>query len=331
MSNPTVSVVIPTRNRRPLLEEAVESVRRQTFGSWELVVVDDVSEDDTWRWLTTQKDERMRALRLAAHRERSAARNEGLARARGDYILFLDDDDLLRPRALAALVGALSSNQEAIAAVGAKRYVSEHGRRRTPHPWWRVTRSLWAEVLTWIWGPMQGQVLWRRSTVLSGGGWREDIVYVEDQELWLRMSLVGPVVVIPEMVFEYRVHPGHGRWPPGAREAEVEILEEHLAALDNRQAARGRKLLLARQWFREGSSAYQRGDYPTAVRSLLASIRAAPEVVRSPLTGPVLVGHLMRALAGAMVGPALAGAVRKVRRSWRRRLGRDPWWRPGGA
>src|SRR5437016_5583373 len=87
---PLVTVVIPTRNRLRYLEEAIESVRRQTYPNWELVVVDDASEDGTWEWLQMLVDPRIHALRQPQHRERSAARNRGLAEARGEYVLFLD-------------------------------------------------------------------------------------------------------------------------------------------------------------------------------------------------------------------------------------------------
>ncbi|MGE5263499.1 MAG: glycosyltransferase family A protein, partial [Acidobacteriota bacterium] len=87
-----ISVIIPTFNRRPLLAETLASVFDQTWGDFEIIVVDDGSEDDTPTMDALSSD------RLVYHRIEhagaSAARNVGLALARGDYIAFLDSDDL---------------------------------------------------------------------------------------------------------------------------------------------------------------------------------------------------------------------------------------------
>src|SRR5919201_1279632 len=97
---PLVSVVIPTRNRVAWIRESVGSVERQSLDDYELIVVDDQSDDGTWNWLQQRHNPRLRLIRLEKHSERSAARNRGLAEAAGDFVLFLDDDDRLTPRAL---------------------------------------------------------------------------------------------------------------------------------------------------------------------------------------------------------------------------------------
>jgi len=105
-----VSVVIATRNRSALLAEAVRSVLAQTGVRWELLVVDDASTDGTWAYLEALRGPSVRGLRLEIHGERSAARNLGLAEARAPYVMFLDDDDLLRKGALQVLCGPWTSN-----------------------------------------------------------------------------------------------------------------------------------------------------------------------------------------------------------------------------
>src|SRR5207249_6673035 len=91
-----VSVVIATRNRRLFLSEAIATVQQQTFDDWELIVVDDASTYDTPSFLGGLRDSRIRDIRQATHGQRSVARNRGLADARGEFVMFLDDDDLLR-------------------------------------------------------------------------------------------------------------------------------------------------------------------------------------------------------------------------------------------
>jgi glycosyltransferase involved in cell wall biosynthesis len=94
-ARPTFSVVVPTFNRLPHLQRALDTVWKQTFADYEVIVVDDGSSDGTAEWLATQTD-RLRYL-LQENKGPGAARNAGAAAARGDYIAFLDSDDLWFP------------------------------------------------------------------------------------------------------------------------------------------------------------------------------------------------------------------------------------------
>lgn len=98
---PAVSVVIATFDRLPLLMEAVDSVRAQTFSDWELIVVDDGSADGSADAVEALGDARIRVLRLPHTGDVSAVRNAGVAAARGEWVAFLDSDDLWGPHKLA--------------------------------------------------------------------------------------------------------------------------------------------------------------------------------------------------------------------------------------
>lgn len=104
--SPLVSVILPTFNRAATLPRAVRSVLQQSYRNLELIVVDDGSTDDTGRVLRTCADDRSRLI----HRARGgpgAARNTGIATARGDLIAFQDSDDEWLPQKLARQVAAL--------------------------------------------------------------------------------------------------------------------------------------------------------------------------------------------------------------------------------
>lgn len=99
--------MLATKNRATLLEAAIESVLAQTYPHWQLVVVDDGSADDTARLLDGQRDPRLTALRTEGLGA-AAARNRGLGAATGDYVAFLDDDNVMTPgwlRAVAEYTG----------------------------------------------------------------------------------------------------------------------------------------------------------------------------------------------------------------------------------
>jgi len=97
---PNVSVIIPTRNRPALLARAIQSVRAQTYRDWELVVVDDASEEPVCDFVATLGDNRIRCFRLDISSGGGAARNAGIRAAKGTFIAFLDDDDEWVPEKL---------------------------------------------------------------------------------------------------------------------------------------------------------------------------------------------------------------------------------------
>lgn len=103
MSSPVVSVIIPTFNRSNLLQQTLDSLRKQTFKDWEALVVDDGSEDDTETKVTQVSCDDARIQYLPRSGKKSGApvcRNQGTAVSRGEYIIYLDSDDCLSPGAL---------------------------------------------------------------------------------------------------------------------------------------------------------------------------------------------------------------------------------------
>jgi hypothetical protein len=116
---PLVSVVLATRNRSRLLERAIASVLAQTYPNWELVVVDDGSTDDTADTIASFDDARIRRL-AGGGVGASAARNLGLAATTGEYVTFLDDDNLMAPGWLRAIAEHTGRFPECPALYGAQ-------------------------------------------------------------------------------------------------------------------------------------------------------------------------------------------------------------------
>jgi glycosyltransferase involved in cell wall biosynthesis len=103
MKSPEISVIIPTLNRIELLQQALDSVRNQTFKDWEVLVVDDGSNNETVEQLLKISQEEPRIQYVKRQRQQtgaSACRNEGTEIAQGKYIIYLDSDDCLAPTAL---------------------------------------------------------------------------------------------------------------------------------------------------------------------------------------------------------------------------------------
>lgn len=101
---PKVSVIIPTYNRAGLVGHTIQSVREQTFEGWELIVVDDASEDNTRDVVCSIGNSKVKYIRHEVNRGGSAARNTGIENANGRYILMIDDDDIIKKNHLRTLV-----------------------------------------------------------------------------------------------------------------------------------------------------------------------------------------------------------------------------------
>ena len=321
-AQPLITVVIPTRNRRRLLEEAVESVRRQTYPNWELIVVDDCSQDDTWSYLTSLQDPRIRAIRLEQHSERSAARNRGLAEARGEYVLFLDDDDLLAPRSLELLAAEAARYPAAVGvAGGALQFDARGHRRRVRWPRRRWRGLVWPAIL-WGWWVLQGQALIKRDELVKSGGWDATLAGPEDQELWLRLGCRGPAVLVPELVLMNRC------WVTwrGADTAEVEaeFRRQFVATLAGAEGVLARKVLASREAFGRAVQAYAENRFREAFLWWWRALRLAPRVVLAAPIRPTSLGLGLRIFVGLLAGGRAMTALRRLTAAARNRLRRAP-------
>jgi glycosyltransferase involved in cell wall biosynthesis len=281
---PTVSVVIATRNRCMLLSEAIATVLDQSFTDWELIVVDDASTDGTAEYLTTLRDNRIRALIQEARAERSAARNRGLETAHGEFVMFLDDDDMLRSDALLNLVRALTGNPTAVAATGPCRILQVSGDSvKVYFPFHSSTRHIWRELLSGWWAN-SGQNLYRTATVREAGGFDPAAEVCEDRKLWLNVARRGPVCLVPQVAMDYRLHAGQSK-PPNVDDVRKRVWSEFVASLphrDRRQAIRTRE---AAEFVDRAMRARERREFGSALWLQVRACVRAPWLVSSPLTG----------------------------------------------
>lgn len=187
-SRPLVSVVIPTYNRARLVQEAVASVLAQSYRPLELIVVDDGSTDTTGAALAGRPE--VRVLSQPHTGMPGQVRNAGVRLARGEYLAFLDSDDLWQPPKLERQVAAATAAGDVIwhtreRWVRSGRVVSQRSQRH------RRSGDLFAESLRkCVIGP--STVLLHRAAFARAGGFREDLEIAEDYELWLRLTARYP-------------------------------------------------------------------------------------------------------------------------------------------
>lgn len=294
----TISVVIATRNRRTLLAETIASIRVQSGPTFEMIVVDDASEDDTWDYLSGEGG--VRAFRQQVRGERSRARNVGLSHARGKYVMFLDDDDLLRPRALSILASALDRNPDAIASIGARWdwYTHEHWGLRDTHPRFERKRIMFDEFL-FGWSAVSGQNLYRTDVVRSVSGYDNSLTYTEDRDLWLRISRLGPVVIRPETVMTYRVHRIQDR-PPDIKQIRERSARRAIRSLPREERRRG--LVIRRCYdLMLNAEEQMRSRRPVdGIRSAARAVMLQPGLLLTPLMGTWISQRLVRAAAHSL-------------------------------
>jgi glycosyltransferase involved in cell wall biosynthesis len=199
---PLVSVVLPTRDRRDLLARAIESVQKQTYRNWELLIVDDGSIDGTAEFLAGLADERLRCFR---HHGAGvcAARNVALAQARGDLIAYLDDDNMMHPAWLKAVVWGFEQRPEANVLYGA--YVVDDA--------WRINRKRSGDLPRLYFLPYDHQAVAYRSVADMGciahraglpeGRFDESLREMGDWDLFLRLTRTAPPLALPAIACFY--------------------------------------------------------------------------------------------------------------------------------
>lgn len=299
-SQPLVSVVIATYNRLKYLKEAIASIQAQTFNDWELFIVDDASSDDTWQWLKELKCPQLRVFRQPENSERSAARNLGLKEAGGEFIMFLDDDDLLRQNALANLAKPLVKNHNLVASVGARwKFKAGDYALKIEHPIIYLEKLIWLELLAG-WSSISGQNLYRTTVVRKVGGYRPDLIICEDRQLWLKVAKLGKVALIPDIVLDYRVHGKQWR-PKNIEELREKVFQEFIDSLPTTEQPKGNRIRESARLSQSAENEYRKGNYRTAWKNYFKASNVAPELAFSPLTSPPLI----RGLAKSILRPLL--------------------------
>jgi glycosyltransferase involved in cell wall biosynthesis len=210
---PSVSILMPVRNEERLLPAALDSISRQTLSDWELVVVDDGSDDGTLDILeeAAQRDPRMRSMRSPC-RGLAAALNLGLDACRAPLVARMDGDDISHPLRLELQTAFMQSHPAIGLTCTAFRHFSRTGLRSgmLAYEVWqnsldthdRILRDIFVE------SPfVHPSVMFRKEEVLSVGGYR-DMGWAEDYDLWLRLASAGTRFArLPRVLFFWRDHP----------------------------------------------------------------------------------------------------------------------------
>jgi hypothetical protein len=191
---PTVSVVMPLYNKRNYVEAAIRSVLEQTFTDLEIVVVDDGSTDDSGAVVQRLDDPRIRLLHQG-NAGAPAARNAGIAAARGCWVAFLDADDTWRPDKLARQLAVLGREPDLVWAAGAyTRTDSGQIVRLRDEAWFRSPEVLKDGLAALSNGShlWTGTIMVRRDVLVQLGGFDRSLPTGQDVLMWCRIAARHP-------------------------------------------------------------------------------------------------------------------------------------------
>ena len=202
---PRISVVMPLYNRADTVAAAIDSVLAQTFGDFELIVVDDGSTDGGAEIVESVPDRRLRLVRLPENRGGGAARNEGIRQARGEIVSFLDSDDLYLPHKLATVVATFERHPGLGGMIDSFRkvYPDEGGRSKfCPNPELEGREALLDALFDRrLWKSTSG-ISVTREAAIAAGMFDEALKRRQDFDFLIRLIRAVPVVSISEISWE---------------------------------------------------------------------------------------------------------------------------------
>ena len=190
---PLVSVIIPTYNRGWVLREAIDSVLAQDYKNYELIVVDDGSTDDTREILAAYRRDII-VLRQA-NKGVSAARNRGIAQARGQLVAFLDSDDTWLPRKLSRQIDFFNLHPDAAINQTEEIWIRNNV-RVNPKDRHRKPSGMIFERSLELCLVSPSAVMIKKTLFDAVGVFDEDLPACEDYDLWLRIGCRFPVYLI---------------------------------------------------------------------------------------------------------------------------------------
>lgn len=235
-TDPAITAMMAVRNRVTLMDESIRSVLAQDDPDLELVIVDDCSDDGSWESAQAwgDRDSRVRALRMSRPSGISAVRNRAVEAARGRYLATCDSDDLSHVDRFRLLRTYLDHHPDVIGVGGRIRCF-------TTDP----ATDGWLP--DWHFGLADGRLpfhfsagMLRTDAVREMGGYDPLLPVAEDLDLAYRLATLGKLVEVPDLVLDYRVHPGNVTGDLRVRErANLRAQLRGLRTMHGRFSARG--------------------------------------------------------------------------------------------
>ncbi|MGF1491620.1 MAG: glycosyltransferase [Microcoleaceae cyanobacterium] len=301
---PRVSVVIPVYNGEKTIAETIESVLAQSLQDFELIVINDGSTDKTLEVIASFHDPRLRVLSYP-NAGLSASRNRGIQQASGEYISFIDADDLWTPDKLETQAEALATRPEAAVAYSWTDLIDQSSQFLAPDSRAQWSGNVYPHILLGSFPASGSNVLVRRSAFQVVGGFDESLKSAEDWEMWIRLAARYPFVVVPKAQILYRIAPGSMSTQLDRQEAEsLKVIERAFQqAPGNLQYLKSRSLGNLYKYLT--SRALDNYQSQRALVFFWKAVRHDPSLAKHRITTKVL----FKSLALVLLPTPLAGAT----------------------
>lgn len=196
-----ISVIMPVYNQGNYVQEAIESILRQTFSEFEFIIINDGSTDDSDEKIMLYEDERVIYIRNKDNIGNYRSRNIGIEKAKGQYIAVMDADDIALPTRLEKQLLYLQSNED-VSAIGTAFMFSDTKQQWTHPTDAEVVRTTLLERNCF----MHASLMVRSDVLRQLDGYNEQYEYAADYDLLCRIALNGKILNIPDILMIYRRH-----------------------------------------------------------------------------------------------------------------------------
>lgn len=240
---PLISVIIPVYNGEKTIKETIESVLNQTFSDLELIVINDGSQDGTSEIVNRIREPRLKFFSYP-NAGLAASRNRGISLAVGEFISFIDADDLWTPDKLESQFNALQANSQAAVAYSWTDWIDESDHFLRPGGYILANGDVHEQLLKRDFIEGGSNVLIRAKALAEVGGFDESLNAVEDWDMWLRLAARYEFVCIPSPQILYRISPNSMSTDVWKMEtASLQVLERALANAPHSLKMQKRKIL----------------------------------------------------------------------------------------
>lgn len=201
---PKISVIIPAYNCAKTINETIDSVFSQTFSDFELLIINDGSTDATLNVLSLVKDLRIKVFSYT-NAGGNVSRNRGINHAVGEFISFLDADDIWTPDKLATQLQALKENPTTKVAYSWTDYIDENGKFVSSGTHISLNGNVYEQLLVKNFLENGSNPLICKDALLAVGGFDESLVAGQDWDMWLRLAREFNFVAVPYVQILYRI------------------------------------------------------------------------------------------------------------------------------
>lgn len=306
---PTISVVIPAFNAEKTIRETIESVLNQTFSDFELIVINDGSQDSTLDAIATIKDDRIKVFSYP-NAGVSTSRNRGISQAVGVYIAFIDADDLWTSDKLEAQLKALQENPQAAVAYSWTDYIDQYSQFLRPGMHVTANGDVYAQILERFFLENGSNFLVRKEPLLAVGGFDESLFGPEDWDICIRLAAKYQFVAVARSQVLYRLNRTSNQSISSQltrqESQNLKVIEkafqeapDSLKELKRTALANLYKYLT----FRAIESSCDRANSLTAARYLFNSIKYNPSLLKQV---KVIASALLKIMAIALLPPEKA-------------------------